>query len=270
MTTQEARDVIVQFLRSELIGPAPGFPAVQLNGQEILRPQDPPRLRYSAGILFPMRSAVPSQLEVREDVADVSEAAPAEDTGGPETEGSDDLPSSRIDIRSEQQPETELDLNLANQYLPSAMGVSALVEVPEQLLIRVSAAQYIKVELPGLGKAGSRKSANNAWFRKPFTADVTLTAADLLGAEIQIAERPVLVDAATVGLGVHVVSRPYGSAGPGNRIRLVTFTLINRNISQTSSSDEMCFFQCRLEVSDPGGRSCFLEYPDRRIAPDEE
>ena len=47
----------------ELVGPSPGHPAIQINGEEILRPQDPPRQRYSAGILFPMRAPVLSQDE---------------------------------------------------------------------------------------------------------------------------------------------------------------------------------------------------------------
>jgi hypothetical protein len=49
----ETRDGIIEWLRRELVGPAPGHPVVQLNGEEILRPQDPPRFRYACGILFP-------------------------------------------------------------------------------------------------------------------------------------------------------------------------------------------------------------------------
>ena len=54
MKTVDARKEIIEFLTRELIGPAPGFPAVQLDKEEILRAQDPPRLRYSAGILADM------------------------------------------------------------------------------------------------------------------------------------------------------------------------------------------------------------------------
>lgn len=48
-----AREFIVDFLRKEIVGPSPGYPAVQTNREEILRAQDPPRQRYGAGILFP-------------------------------------------------------------------------------------------------------------------------------------------------------------------------------------------------------------------------
>jgi len=50
------RDNILKFIRRELIGPDPVKPHIQPNGEEILI-NEPPRLRYGAGILFP-RSAV--------------------------------------------------------------------------------------------------------------------------------------------------------------------------------------------------------------------
>ena len=52
-SAREVRDHIIDALRRELIGPSPGYPLVQTNREEILRQQDPPRYRYSAGILFP-------------------------------------------------------------------------------------------------------------------------------------------------------------------------------------------------------------------------
>jgi hypothetical protein len=52
-TAAEVRDGIIEWLRRELVGPAPGHPFMQLNREEILRPQDPPRYRYACGILFP-------------------------------------------------------------------------------------------------------------------------------------------------------------------------------------------------------------------------
>jgi len=154
MTTGEARDAIIEYLKRELVGPAPGFPATQLNGEEILRPQDPPRLRYSAGVLFPLRAVVPGQLEASQEVVEAAEAVPLEDRGEIESNTDEEPTGNRADLRGDQRPETDLDLNLANQYLPSAMGLSALVEVPEQLALRVRAARYRKEDLPGLGRSG--------------------------------------------------------------------------------------------------------------------
>src|SRR5271169_1596498 len=55
---ESVRSDIVDFLRRELVGPDPGLPAQQLDREEILRPQDPPRLRYSVGVLFPRKAAI--------------------------------------------------------------------------------------------------------------------------------------------------------------------------------------------------------------------
>src|SRR5271156_2720347 len=75
------RSEIVDFLRRELIGPDPGLPAQQLNREEILRPQDPPRLRYSAGVLFPRKAAVA--------VAETATESEADLEGGAVSEGDD-------------------------------------------------------------------------------------------------------------------------------------------------------------------------------------
>ena len=78
VTTREVRDQVVDFLRRELVGPSPGFPAMQLNREEILRPQDPPRLRYSTGVLFAMRSAVPDQVAAKDELVEGVDTAPPE------------------------------------------------------------------------------------------------------------------------------------------------------------------------------------------------
>src|ERR1700740_1053093 len=105
MTTIEARKEIMDYMRREMIGPAPGFPATQLNGEEILRLQDPPRLRYSAGILFPMRSGPMVQQESDENELGDFDAGPAED-------GSQTLLADQTDLTdsgspTDQQPETD-------------------------------------------------------------------------------------------------------------------------------------------------------------------
>ena len=46
------RDDILKYIKRELIGPDPVKPHIQENGEEILL-NEPPRLRYGAGILFP-------------------------------------------------------------------------------------------------------------------------------------------------------------------------------------------------------------------------
>jgi len=143
--TDQVRSEIVDFLRRELIGPDPGFPAVQLNREEILRSQDPPRLRYSAGVLFPCRTEVTSVENSGKEEAEAAESGPAE------SGESDDGLQATGDGR-DLDPQTDLEVNRANEFLPSAMGLSALVFLPEKFRIRVSAGRYEKHELDGAGR----------------------------------------------------------------------------------------------------------------------
>jgi helicase-like protein len=270
MTTNKVREEIIEYLRKELLGPAPGFPAVQINKEEILRSQDPPRLRYSAGVLFPMRSEVPAQFDIDEkEIGDAEAGSSEESDASTQIEEGPDLSDSANPI--DQQPETELDLNLTNQYLPSAMGVSTLIRIPKKLLIKVEGARYEKTELPGFGKGRPKgPSTSWAWLRKPFVATVSLDYSELVGKSVTSFERAIPIENSDSRLAVNVVSRPRKDEGGNENLRLTTFTIINRNESEHRSNDELCFFQCRLEITDPECSECFLEYPDQRHSKDPE
>ena len=270
MTTTKVREEIVEYLRRELVGPAPGFPAIQLNHEEMLRSQDPPRLRYSLGILFPLKSERTIQQDIAEKDIREADTDAAEEAGGVSDTDGPELPDSGN--AADQQPETNYDLNLANQYLPSAMGVSALVSIPGgRLVAKVETARYEKAEIDGFGRGKSKNGSTSwAWLRKPLVRIVTFDASELLGKATVCLEKQVVTDVPDCKLMVSVVSRPHNGHA-SNKVRLVTVTLINRNESASTSSDELCFFQCRLEVSaeDDSG-ACFLEYPDHKYGEEPE
>jgi hypothetical protein len=269
MTTNNVRDELLQYLRKEIVGPAPGFPVVQINGEEILRSQDPPRLRYSAGVLFPTRSEVPPQSDIDEKDMGDADTGPAEQGDGTNEIDREDLSDSANPV--DQQPETDLDLNLANQYLPSAMGVSTLVKVPRHVDIKVQAARYEKTELSGLARAQAKgQQTSSVWFRKPFVASVTLSDSELIGKSVISFEKKIMLEGADPNLAVHVISRPYGNEIDDQNLRLITFTLINRNESPKSSNDQLCFFQCCMEIAPSNSEDSFLVYPDLRQTGDPE
>src|SRR5580704_14641905 len=125
------RSEIVDFLRRELIGPDPGLPAQQLNREEILRPQDPPRLRYSAGVLFPRKAAMAVAETATEAEADLNTNGTSE---GEDLENPDiGLGDPRADACGEGEIPSDQEVNRANEYLPSAMGISALLRLPGKL-----------------------------------------------------------------------------------------------------------------------------------------
>lgn len=258
------RSEIVNFLRRELIGPDPGMPAQQYNPtdatrhrQEILRAQDPPRLRYSAGVLFPLKAEVQQAEAATEEEVQAAESVITE---GEEPEEITPLSN----FRGEKEEGAEQEVNRANEFLPSAMGLSALVLLPMQLKVQVSAGRYEKKMLAGLGRQDKDGKYSPHYWR------VAVECEQLIDCALFNPKKPFTkyfpLDTGEGGpeLWLHVFSRSYVRAANPERERIITFTLVNQSQSETGSpKDEQCFFQCRLEVTDASGGDCFLEYPEK-------
>lgn len=257
------RNEIVDFLRRELIGPDPGFPAQQLDGEEILRPQDPPRLRYSAGVLFPRKAEVSiaesaTEREVESESSAVSEG---ENLDNEETGTGDP----RADERGEGEVTTDQEVNRANEYLPSAMGISALLRLPEKLHARIKCGHYERIAIPGLGRQDKEGRWQDHWLRRPIKAVVEIDCSVFIASAPVVREfKVVTAEGAETPLVLHVFSRPHLRAREPGPERIVTFTLLNnRTAAAQRPRDEECFFQCGFEISEPGRDACFLEYPER-------
>jgi len=260
------RSEIVEFLRRELIGPDPRPEHTQWNdGEEILRPQDPPRLRYSAGILFPKEA----RIQDSEGATD-EEVAPAE-TGPVEGDEPENVTPGGGGADAEDSAEHEV--NRANDFLPSAMGLTALVRLPRRLRISVRAARYEKRAENGLGKQDRDGRWQQHHWRRPIVPQpIEVECTELTPA--RHLTREVSLDTGTpdLKLAMHLYSRPYADSAYPDRDRLVTFTLINRTaMNGGSPRDSECVFQCEFSVEDSERGSCFLEYPVReRMTDDEE
>ena len=264
--TLEAREFILEFLRKELIGPAPGFPAVQLDGEEILRAQDPPRQRFSAGVLFPMKSRVLRQDETGEEEEasqDADSPEPDQIIGDSSTDGS--LEGTEVSP-GESPPDTDRDVTLANEFLPSAMGLSALLEVPECLRVNVKAGIYLHEEFkwdPRIRRDVS-KPYSKGWWRRPVERSLELSSDELLGDGTVALEKSVFEENGQTVLALHVVSRLARQSVKSNRKRLITFTLINRRQSGNKTPRNTdCFFQCGFSITSADGQACFCGYPEQ-------
>ena len=104
------RSRIVEALKQELVGPAPGLPCIQVNKEEVLGPQDPPRLRYGVGILFPSKAEFQTLETIDAEVGmpgvdDVTDANPDEDKQVLTNTGETDPKS---DSRGDSQVENDL------------------------------------------------------------------------------------------------------------------------------------------------------------------
>ncbi len=264
----QTRENIVAFLRRELIGPDPRPEYKSLNGgEEILRPQDPPRLRYSAGVLFPARVSTDTAEIVGADNAEAVEATEAAAPDGDEPE--EVIPSA---AGGELDAGVEHEVNRANEFLPSAMGLTALVRLPKALKFTVRAGRYEKKIQEGVGREREGKWQAH-WWRKPICETQTIDCAQFLNNGPHIGEPKIWIETGDMDLRLelHVFSRCYAFAENKTRDRILTFTLINRTSGDAEGArDTHCLFQCELEIEDADGGKCFLEYPERAALDDDE
>jgi hypothetical protein len=266
--TAQVRSDIVSFLRRELIGPDPRPEHAHLNaGEEILRPQDPPRLRFSAGVLFPGTARVELQDNASPDEVESATSGPPE---GPEDEESKDASSSGVSADADST--TEHEVNRANEFLPSAMGLTALVRLPRRLKVTARAGRYERKAQTEVGKQDKEGKWQPHHWRKPVAPEAVEIDCSILNPTKPLTkEFPLAIDSPDLKLSLHIYSRPYAHAEDAARDRIVTFTLINRTqMSGNSPKDSECFFQCEFTVEDADGGTCFLEYPEREGLEDDQ
>ena len=180
----------------------------------------------------------------------------------------------RADARGEGEVPTDQEVNRANEYLPSAMGISALLRLPGSLKVRVRAGSYVRETIPGLGRQDKDGKWQDHWLRSfrsnPHSISIARNSGRL--SPVAVRQYPVKNGDSDTPLTLHVFSRPHiGAQNPASD-RIVTFTLLNNRTAQAQRPrDEECYFQCGLEIAAPAGDGCFLEYPDHfGASPDDE
>lgn len=261
------RDGVVHFLQRELIGPDPRPEQAHLNGgEEILRPQDPPRLRYSAGVLFPTKVSVEQAESATREETEDAESGPAEG----------DEPADLTPGGGGGEADTTVDheVNRANEFLPSAMGLTALVHLPKQFRVTVRAGRYEKSIQEDVGRQDKEGRWQPHWWRRPIEDSQLIDCAQFLTDTPRVGQPPVWIETGNskLKLELHVFSRAYAQARDQERDRIVTFTLINRTSPDSDlPRDAQCLFQCELIIEDADGGNCFLDYPERQgLEEDEE
>lgn len=250
MTAKDVRDHLVDSLKRELIGPDPGRPAMQwhgpgspLNGEEILRPQDRPRMRYGAGILFPNGMTYSGLLDSTLDLPESSDSVVPNEPDAITPDATVAEPDDADDAPDEEAPSL-------NSFVPSSMGISFLADTAGGMEVELRWATYAPQDLPGW--TGERAGTGKPWFRTPATETVTLPARR--GAVSQTETHL----AGGQGPALLVVDRPWES----DRLRLITVTMLNTRASSAFIEDEDCYFQCGLDVRPIGG-SVIHPYPGR-------
>ena len=261
------REQLLDFLKRELVGPDPIPPHIQDNGEEILI-NEPPRLRYSAGILFPQRSIIQdadknnqTEQEQLSTPVEVEEGHFVEDIGDKAESGGEthDAPDSTDDI-----------LNLANAFLPSAMGFSCFLNIPETgFRIKVSTAQYCRDDYSYKNQAG-KDVLKKGYFRDPIIHELNISKSDLPSDNCRSREFLVLKNGKEIDLILNIRNRSPESKW-GLRNQLYTFSLINRNTSSGSYiNNESCFYQVEFSVKATDNSPCFIPYPEKKSISNDE
>lgn len=255
---KEFRGSLVDAMRRELIGPDL-TDAVEIQTEEL---EVSPLQVYGAGILFPQK--LPH--ENLEDVADENDLKSSSDTSGEHIEDElDELTeksggkSRKGSMAGEDAGFDEQPLNLANEYSPSAMGITFRVMGKQPIKAKVTFGKYIrtKVKEPH-PKAGEVRMdgepyplerESNLYKRVPKSDDHSIETVFESGPDqvFDIAETE-------GGLKLHATLRSVEDDGA-----VISLMLVNHNQSQDSGSvnAEDAFFQAKIVVTDVEERPVF-------------
>ena len=278
----ENRKKLVQFIRSEMMGPClegdrldcsgelhfekwddAGKPWVQKeSGDEIIR-RDAPVNRYGIGVLYPPEASheetASSDIEVQE--------PDGQTTAGREPEGG------VIKIKSVGKQENgisdtdDFDLSLTSTLQPSSMAVSFLAELPERsnLNITVTGGRYLQKKV---AISGTKRT----WFlRQAVTLDdILFSSQSLKEGALPVPFRKQFENGLIVS--VECYSRPdiYSEEKKRKNRRLITVCLVNRTQQQDVSwaeRSELSLFQSGFSVLVKGGAE-ILPYPDAFVIPE--
>ena len=221
---------VVDMLKKELVGPS--------SGEEIIS-GDGPLQRYGAGVLFPINEQ-PEIEESETQDEEFSDAAP-EQEADPKSIG-------KLKFRNEDDGNGLIDgeVNLANQFMPSAMGLTAFCDLSDGLVVKCIYALYKKHSAEG------DRSSQRQWKRHPISDDIgtiTFNSEELLTREINHKHERKLPGPSGDGIELNVFVRAPSSRYPSH-YRLVTVTLINKTIDgDRRSRDLRCIYQSEIHLS---------------------
>lgn len=258
------REKIIEYIRKELIGPDPVPPHIQGNGEEILI-NEPPRLRYGAGILFPQSTKI-----VITDTTTSIENSIIERIDE-EISVDDPIQTQESQTPADLSDDSEEEIGLANNYLPAAMGFSCFSKIPQggfKLIIRAATYQIDDYEFK---KNETESHTRRAYYRIPLDQEIIINSSEV---PIKSGESKnfFLKDKNNNNINLTINLRNRSSSMNVEKdIYLFTFTLINCNEgSQDSIRNEDCFFQVSFSVSANQNEKCFYPYKSYQSKIDNE
>lgn len=248
------RDDILKFIKKELIGPDPVKPHIQENGEEILL-NEPPRLRYGAGVLFP-RAAT---FEKADSTTSEDEKVLGEQEEDNINDTDDPVQLEETKVQIDMGEDFESEIGLANSFLPSAMGFSCFSKIPKDgFAVKATVGVYELKEYSYQKEDGTSVS-RKAYYRISLDQEFTLSASEIpLQSGNSIDKLLIDKNGREINLKLNIRNRTR-ELKSSNNIHLLTFTLINLNTGGAENiKNEDCFFQVSFSVT--ANEKCFCPY----------
>ena len=247
------RDQMLEFLRKEIIGPDQDGTLKQDNGEEILQSFDRPTSRYISGALFP-----------RDYMIRKTEEADPDDVFGEDIEDPDenfveeDVDIDKKNPGSKFESDEDEILNLANSFLPSAVGMSVFMTYPKKgVKVNVNFGVYNREKYDQKNKEGEIVE-KDGWFREQINFDEIISESSYPSKPNQV-KKVVIHDDRGRKLILEIRNRSKKTHDK----HLITFSLINESLSDaTGSEDDKVFFQVELKLQDGSGNNCFYPMPE--------
>lgn len=247
------RDDILKFIKKELIGPDPIKPHIQENGEEILL-NEPPRLRYGAGVLFPRAATFEKGDSTTSEEEKVLEKLEEENK-----ETDDPVKTEESKAPVDMAEDFEEEIGLANSFLPSAMGFSCFSIIPKDGFTVKATLGVYEIKEYSYQKEDGTSVSRKAYYRISLDQEFTLNASEIpLQSGKSIDKLLVDKDGKEINLKLNIRNRTHENNSTNN-IHLLTFTLINLNAGGAENiKNEDCFFQVSFSVT--ANEKCFCPY----------
>jgi hypothetical protein len=261
-SSSKVRDFYEEFIRSYMIGPGK-LEDGKWDVEEVLDPNMKPMRLYAAGIIFP------KQLKIEKD-----ESLEAAQSGAVQEEQTRNGGTTKKQVGRESSTaaQDDFEANRANDFKPSAVGISCVIEPTPGMKVLVSGATYstVTITTPDGKNAKSFK-------RTPFDWTLELSEAHfkkLLKDRVLDKPVPVAVKSATAKASIHIYLRDPGQQAKDavSSAMLLTVTLLNDTTSdgKEQEDNEKCLYQCQLSVVSPEAKKSILAYPEFETQTDDE
>lgn len=295
---------LVSRLRAEIVGPDPAESGQifgpedamkpmpwdefrrakkQRNGEEIVW-QDPPAIRYGAGILYP-RGVLDEveQTRAQDEVPQGSDAP----VSAPDTSTEDEPDFGSPSAHGTAEESEDYGVTLANAFKPSALGVSFLADLSLLkngfVLEVVSIGRLSSNELQEIPSATYRKASvlvgeqaaqhpRSIWLRCPLLGDGGLYPhMEFSVEELLCANEPIRKKFSTESVGLEAVVVVRGGYSRLTQYqRLITVSLINNKKADASALDDQCLFQSGIRIRGMDCSSWISPYPEPDLSNKDE